>query len=163
MGERPVEPLRQTVHGLPEARRQPDELVTGIVWSVQLAVVGTPAVLVNRSHFEPGARTCWHSHSGGQTLMVEAGLALVQEDGGPVLGVPAGLSIVCPPGVRHWHGAAPNSVMIQLAVTPSSGELHYAKWGSPVSEEAYAEWDGAVVAPAVEPSSDAGGSPVSSR
>ena len=155
MRESSEAPLRQAVHGLPEARRQPDELVTGSIWSEQLAVVGTPPVLVNRSHFEPGARTCWHTHAGGQTLVVEAGVALVQEDGGPVLALPAGFSVVCPPGVRHWHGAAPGTVMIQLAVTPSPDGVLYAEWGPAVSEEEYTAWDGAIAGPTPE-SPDAG-------
>ena len=159
MREWSTESLRQAVHGLPEARRQPDDLVTGIVWSEQLAVVGTPPVLVNRSHFEPGARTCWHTHAGGQTLVVEAGLALVQEDEGPVLAVPTGFSVVCPPGVRHWHGAAPGTVMIQLASTPSRDGVHYAEWGPAVSEEEYAAWDGAIADPTPESSPDAGAAP----
>jgi len=59
-------------------------------------------------HFGPGARTKWHSHAGGQIILVEEGVALTQVKGGPVIELHAGETIYCPPGVVHWHGAAPN-------------------------------------------------------
>lgn len=73
----------QTLRDYPAATRQPAEVTTGTVWTEALAQTGSPAVLVNRAHFSPGARTCWHRHERGQTLIIESGLALVQEEGGP--------------------------------------------------------------------------------
>ncbi|MGL6245863.1 (R)-mandelonitrile lyase [Pseudomonas sp.] len=67
--------------------------------------------------FEPGAHSAWHTHPAGQRLVVTAGVGLVQEWGKPVQEIRAGDVIVCPPGVKHWHGAAPASAMTHLAVT----------------------------------------------
>ncbi|MNF37837.1 Carboxymuconolactone decarboxylase family protein [compost metagenome] len=69
--------------------------------------------------FEPGARSAWHTHPAGQRLVVTSGVGLVQEWGKPVQEIRPGDVIVCPPGVKHWHGAAPTSAMTHLAVTGS--------------------------------------------
>lgn len=66
--------------------------------------------------FEPGARTNWHTHPLGQTLIVTHGVGLSQELGGPVREIRAGDIVVCPPGVRHWHGARPDTAMQHLAI-----------------------------------------------
>ena len=58
--------------------------------------------------FEPGARTKWHIHERGQIILVEEGVARTQVKGGPVIELHAGETIYCPPGVPHWHGAAPD-------------------------------------------------------
>ena len=55
--------------------------------------------------FEPGARTAWHTHPLGQTLIVKAGVGLVQHEGGPVQEIRPGDSVWIPPGIKHWHGA----------------------------------------------------------
>lgn len=68
-------------------------------------------------HFDPGARTKWHIHSKGQIVFVEEGVALEQEKGGPVRELHAGDVIYCPPGVAHWHGAAPDKGGTQYNVT----------------------------------------------
>ncbi|VVQ38378.1 hypothetical protein PS943_05821 [Pseudomonas fluorescens] len=67
--------------------------------------------------FEPGACSAWHTHPAGQRLVVIAGVGLTQEWGKPVQEIRPGDVIVCPPGVKHWHGAAPTSAMTHLAVT----------------------------------------------
>ena len=67
--------------------------------------------------FEAGARSAWHTHPAGQRLVVMSGVGLTQEWGKPVQQILPGDVIVCPPGVKHWHGAAPNSAMMHLAVT----------------------------------------------
>lgn len=68
-------------------------------------------------HFDPGARTKWHIHSKGQIIFVEEGVALEQEKGGPVRELHAGDVIYCPPGVAHWHGAAPDKGGTQYNTT----------------------------------------------
>ena len=65
--------------------------------------------------FEPGARTAWHTHPLGQTLIVTAGVGLVQEWGGPVQGLRPGDTVWIPPGVKHWHGASPTVGMSHIA------------------------------------------------
>lgn len=66
--------------------------------------------------FEPGARTAWHTHPLGQTLIVTFGLGRVQRWGGPIEEIRAGDVIWFPPGEKHWHGAGPDTAMTHIAV-----------------------------------------------
>ena len=66
--------------------------------------------------FEPGARTAWHRHPLGQTLIVTAGCGWTQCEEGPIVEIRAGDVIWCPPGHRHWHGATPTTAMTHIAV-----------------------------------------------
>jgi quercetin dioxygenase-like cupin family protein len=66
--------------------------------------------------FEPGARTAWHTHPLGQTLIVTAGLGWAQREGGPVEEIHPGDVIWFPPGEKHWHGATPTTAMTHIAV-----------------------------------------------
>lgn len=67
--------------------------------------------------FEAGARTAWHTHPAGQTLVVTAGVGRVQQAGGPVQEIKKGDTVRIPPNVKHWHGAAPNSSVAHIAIT----------------------------------------------
>ena len=67
--------------------------------------------------FAPGARTAWHTHPLGQTLVVTAGVGRVQRWGGPVEEMRVGDVVRIPPNVKHWHGAAPGSAMTRIAIT----------------------------------------------
>lgn len=86
--------------------------------------------------FEPGARSAWHTHPAGQRLVVTSGVGLVQEWGKPVQEIRPGDVIVCPPGVKHWHGAAPASAMTHLAVTGSLDGKNV-EWLEKVTDEQY--------------------------
>ena len=66
--------------------------------------------------FEPGARTAWHTHPLGQTLIVTAGLGWVQREGGPVEEIRPGDVVWFAPGEKHWHGASPTTAMSHIAV-----------------------------------------------
>lgn len=66
--------------------------------------------------FEPGARTAWHTHPLGQTLVVTAGLGRVQREGGPIEEIRPGDTVWFAPGERHWHGAAPATAMTHIAI-----------------------------------------------
>ena len=66
--------------------------------------------------FEPGARTAWHTHPLGQTLIVTAGSGLVQRWGGPIEKIQQGDVVWFPPHEKHWHGAGPTTVMTHIAV-----------------------------------------------
>jgi quercetin dioxygenase-like cupin family protein len=66
--------------------------------------------------FEPGARTAWHTHPLGQTLIVTSGVGWTQCDGEPIVEIRAGDVIWCPPGHRHWHGATPTTAMTHVAI-----------------------------------------------
>ena len=72
---------------------------------------------VSEVTFEPGARTHWHTHPGGQTLMPLSGRGRVRSDGGPLTPMQVGDALWIPPGERHWHGADPDSFLVQLSVT----------------------------------------------
>jgi quercetin dioxygenase-like cupin family protein len=67
--------------------------------------------------FEPGARSNWHTHPLGQTLIVTAGCGWTQCEGGPIVEILPGDVICCPPGHKHWHGATSTTGMTHLAVT----------------------------------------------
>ncbi|KAB0503489.1 (R)-mandelonitrile lyase [Pseudomonas lini] len=96
--------------------------------------------------FEPGARSAWHTHPAGQRLVVVSGVGLTQEWGKPVQEIRPGDVIVCPPGVKHWHGAAPASAMIHLAVT-GAVDGKSVQWLEKVTEEQYSA-QGTVTPPA---------------
>ena len=86
--------------------------------------------------FEPGARSAWHTHPLGQTLIVVAGLGLVQSWGGPVEAIHPGDVVSCPPGEKHWHGATPTSAMTHIAIQEAlDGKVVY--WMEKVSNEIY--------------------------
>jgi 4-carboxymuconolactone decarboxylase len=86
--------------------------------------------------FEPGARSAWHSHPAGQRLVVTSGVGLTQEWGKPVQEIHPGDVVWCPPGVKHWHGAAPTSAMTHLAVT-GSADGKSVTWMEKVADEQY--------------------------
>lgn len=69
--------------------------------------------------FEPGARTAWHTHPAGQTLIVTFGRGRVQREGGSVEEISAGDVVWFPAGEKHWHGAAPDTAMSHIAIQES--------------------------------------------
>ncbi|GLS17984.1 cupin [Labrys miyagiensis] len=86
--------------------------------------------------FEPGARTAWHTHPLGQTLIVTAGCGRTQREGGPVQEIRAGDIVWFEPGERHWHGAAPTTAMTHIAIAEAlDGKV--VDWLEKVSEEDY--------------------------
>jgi quercetin dioxygenase-like cupin family protein len=87
--------------------------------------------------FEPGARTAWHSHPLGQTLIVTAGCGRVRREGGPVEEIRPGDTVRIPPHVKHWHGAAPTTSMTHIAIQEEL-EGTSASWFEHVSNEQYA-------------------------
>jgi quercetin dioxygenase-like cupin family protein len=86
--------------------------------------------------FEPGARSAWHAHPGGQYLVVTAGVGRTQEWGKPVQALRPGDVVWCPPGVKHWHGAAPSTAMTHVAITGTENGKN-AIWMEKVSDEQY--------------------------
>ena len=86
--------------------------------------------------FEPGARTAWHTHPLGQTLIITAGCGRVQREGGPVEEVRPGDVVWFPPGEKHWHGASPTSAMTHIAIQEQlDGKV--VDWLEHVTEEQY--------------------------
>nr|WP_100412512.1 cupin domain-containing protein [Acidovorax sp. 69] len=86
--------------------------------------------------FEPGARSAWHTHPKGQRLVVMAGVGLTQEWGKPIQEIRPGDVVWCPPGVKHWHGAAPTTAMTHLAVTGTLDGKNV-EWMEKVSDAQY--------------------------
>lgn len=86
--------------------------------------------------FEPGARTAWHTHPLGQTLIVTAGAGRVQHWGGPVQEIKPGDTVWIPPNVKHWHGAAPTTAMSHIAIAENlDGKV--VEWLEKVSDLQY--------------------------
>ena len=88
--------------------------------------------------FEPGARTAWHSHPLGQTLIVTSGSGLVQSWGKPIEKIQPGDVVWSEPGEKHWHGAAPTTGMTHISIVEwLDGKS--ADWMEHVSDEQYKE------------------------
>lgn len=86
--------------------------------------------------FEPGARTAWHTHPAGQTLIVQSGLGWVQKEGGPIEEIRPGDIVWFEPNEKHWHGASPNKAMSHIAIQEEvNGEV--VTWMEKVSDEQY--------------------------
>ena len=86
--------------------------------------------------FAPGARNSWHTHPGGQILLVTGGKGFSQEEGRKAQVIRGGDVVKVPPGVKHWHGAAPDSWHTHLAIMPDSRKGD-AEWFEPVTDEEY--------------------------
>ncbi|WAJ29635.1 (R)-mandelonitrile lyase [Antarcticirhabdus aurantiaca] len=87
--------------------------------------------------FEPGARTAWHTHPRGQTVIVTAGLGLAQREGGPVEEIRPGDVVWFEPGEKHWHGAGPTTAMTHIAIQEEQ-DGKVVEWLEHVSDEDYA-------------------------
>jgi quercetin dioxygenase-like cupin family protein len=103
--------------GSQPSRKGPDEYFTGTVRIHPLFETPDPARVASASvTFEPGARTAWHTHPLGQTLIVTSGSGLAQRWGGPIEQIRPGDVIWFSPGEKHWHGASPTTGMTHIAI-----------------------------------------------
>lgn len=124
-------------NGTQLSRRMPADYFTGTVW--QDPIIEAPAPARLRSawvRFEPGARTAWHTHPLGQTLHVTAGVGRVQVLGGPIRDIRAGDTVWIEPGVKHWHGAAPDMAMTHIAMQEALEGKHV-EWLEHVTDAQY--------------------------
>ncbi len=95
----------------------PGEYFTGSVRVDPLNTAPEPArVACALVTFEPGARTAWHTHPLGQTLIVTSGCGWAQRDGGPIEEIRPGDVVWFEPGEKHWHGATPRTAMSHIAI-----------------------------------------------
>ena len=110
---------------------------TGTVRIDPLFQAKDPARVASASvTFEPGARTAWHTHPLGQTLIVTAGLGWVQREGGPVEEIRPGDVVWFPPGLKHWHGASPTTAMTHIAIQEAqNGKM--VDWMEKVTDDQY--------------------------
>ncbi len=115
----------------------PAEWFTGNVRVDPLGQTSAPGrVLVASVTFEPGARSAWHVHPLGQTLIVTAGCGLVQSQGGPVHEIRPGDVVLCPPKEKHWHGATRTTAMTHIAIQEQlDGKA--VEWMEKVTDEEY--------------------------
>jgi quercetin dioxygenase-like cupin family protein len=103
--------------GTQPSGKGPAEWFTGTVRIDPLFQTEAPARVAGATvTFEPGARTAWHTHPLGQTLIVTAGFGRVQREGGPIEEIRPGDVVWFPPGERHWHGASPETAMTHIAL-----------------------------------------------
>ena len=103
--------------GTQASAKGPADYFTGSVRIDPLHSPAEPArVAMAQVTFEPGARTAWHTHPLGQTLIVTAGCGRAQREGGPIETIRPGDVVWFPPGEKHWHGAGPETAMSHIAV-----------------------------------------------
>ena len=115
----------------------PEDWFTGRVRVDPLHSAPAPArVAAAHVTFEPGARTAWHTHPLGQTLIVTQGMGRVQRWGGPIQEIRPGDVVWIPPGVKHWHGAAPSNGMSHIAIAEQL-EGKSVDWLEQVSDSQY--------------------------
>ena len=120
-----------------------DDRFTGDVRITRLFPANDPSqVTGGQVTFEPGARTAWHIHPLGQTLVVTAGTGRIQFWGGTIQEIKTGDVVSIPPGVKHWHGASPGSSMTHIAIQEQS-DGKTAEWLEKVTDAQY----GAAAAP----------------
>lgn len=104
-------------NGSRPSQKGPESWFTGTVRIDPLFQAPEPArVGAAQVTFEPGARTAWHTHPLGQTLIITSGFGRVQREGGPVEDVRPGDVVWFPPGLKHWHGASPTTAMTHIAI-----------------------------------------------
>jgi quercetin dioxygenase-like cupin family protein len=115
----------------------PSDWFTGTVRIDQPFQAADPARIGGATvTFEPGARTAWHTHPLGQTLIVVAGCGRVQREGGPIEEILPGDVVWFPPHEKHWHGAAPTTAMSHIAIAESlDGKA--VDWMEHVSDKQY--------------------------
>jgi quercetin dioxygenase-like cupin family protein len=124
-------------NGSQPSAKGPAEYFTGTVRIDQLFKAPSPARASGAYvTFEPSARSNWHTHPLGQTLIVTSGCGLVQSWGGPIKVIRPGDVISCPPGEKHWHGAMPTTAMTHIAIQEElNGKV--VDWMEKVTDEQY--------------------------
>ena len=129
--------MQITRGGSQASRPGPPEYFTGAVRIDPLFPVHEPSrVSAGSVTFEPGARTAWHTHPLGQTLIITSGLGWVRHEGGPIEEVRSGDVVWFPPGLKHWHGATPATVMTHIAIQETQNGKNV-DWMEKVSDEQY--------------------------
>jgi quercetin dioxygenase-like cupin family protein len=123
--------------GSQPSNKGPTDWFTGAVRIDPLFQAPAPARVSGASvTFEPGARTAWHTHPLGQTLIVTAGCGRAQRWGGPIEEIRPGDVVSFPPGEKHWHGASPTTAMTHIAIAEVlDGKV--VEWLEKASDEQY--------------------------
>ena len=123
--------------GSQPSTKGPADWFTGTVRIVPLFQANAPARTAGASvTFEPGARTAWHTHPLGQTLIVTSGCGWAQRAGGPIEEIRPGDVAWCPPDEKHWHGATSIAAMTHIAIQEAL-EGKVVEWMEKVNDEQY--------------------------
>ena len=126
-----LEPLTPTA-------KAPATAFTGDVYVNPIHTAKEPSRLIaSLVRFTPGARTNWHSHALGQTLVCTDGIGLVVTRDGTTIRMTAGDTVWTPPGEEHWHGATEGNVMCHYALLEGTGDGDGTTWLEPVNAEQY--------------------------
>jgi len=126
-----------TRSGSQPSRRGSPEWFTGTVRLDPLFTATAPGRAAGATvTFEPGARTAWHTHPLGQTLIVVSGCGRVQHEGGPLEEIRPGDVVLIPAGEKHWHGASPTTAMTHIAIQESV-DGSTVEWLEHVTDEQY--------------------------
>jgi quercetin dioxygenase-like cupin family protein len=125
-----------------DTEKGPAEWFAGEVYIDAVAARSGPnraaAALV---HFTPGAHTAWHTHPLGQTIFVLEGVGLCQREGGTTEVIRPGDRVFFEPGENHWHGAAPNRLMVHLAIHEADDSGGSVTWGRHLTPGEYSAPD----------------------
>jgi quercetin dioxygenase-like cupin family protein len=121
--------------GAEPSSRGPADYFTGTV-RIDAPFAGSGALSGATVTFEPGARTNWHTHPHGQTLLVIFGLGRVQRAGGPIEEIRPGDTVWFAAGEKHWHGASPTTAMAHIAIAEKA-DGNVVEWMEPVTDAEY--------------------------
>lgn len=121
----------------PKGEKTPAEYFTGTAW-IKLLVPNDTLFncQIGNVVFEPGARNNWHTHPGGQILIVTDGTGYYQEKGKPIQLLRKGDVVTIAPGIKHWHGASPNNELTHLAINTNT-QKGIVVWLERVTDEEY--------------------------
>lgn len=121
----------------PKGEKGPDKNFTGNAYNYGMVMPdSTYTTVVGNVYFEPGARSNWHTHPGGQILVITDGIGYHQIEDEPVDTLRKGDVVKCPPNTKHWHGASAASGMQQMYIVPNT-EKGIVNWMEPVTDEQY--------------------------
>lgn len=121
----------------PKGEKGSADFFTGNAYNIGLvAPDSTYTTAVGNVYFEPGARSNWHTHPAGQILIITDGVGYHQIEGQPIEVIKKGDVVKCPPNVRHWHGASPDTGLQQLYIVPNT-EKGIVDWQEAVTNEQY--------------------------
>lgn len=129
--------VKETSNPFPKGNKVESKNFTGTVW-LQMMVENDSIYNTSMGSvtFEPGARTNWHYHPGGQILLVTEGKGWYQEKGKTIEEINKGDVIKCPPNTEHWHGASPTTSMTHIAFGPNN-QKGTVVWLQPVTDAEY--------------------------
>jgi quercetin dioxygenase-like cupin family protein len=132
-----IDEMEITRAGSQASAKGPTDYFTGTVRVDPLFPVRDPGRVSAASvTFEPGARTAWHTHPLGQTLIITSGVGWVQREGGPIEEVRPGDVVWFPPNLKHWHGATVTTAMTHIAIHETLNGKNV-DWMEKVSDEQY--------------------------